>query len=193
VTSKTNKVTHLQWAINSRSRNQTAALRLLELFVKYENLWKAQKLSRAAQDLIGVTFSLWRAAFLADKSGRRADVFDHGRLFLERLIEDNAIAYPQDKTCREWSFNYYTRSARSSLQVLNEYWPVEAPRYVAKKRNATQRWEYCQDLLDQAVAGFEGRLRKTQATNEHIADAKARRVARKKKRAIVRNLTLTAR
>jgi len=153
--SNESKLTHLEWAIKSRHSNQTCALNLLRLFEGYEELWKTQKLARAAQDLTAVTFSLWRAAFPADKTGKRAEVFGHGKAFLERLIEDNSISYPQDKNSNEWTFNYYTRNARSSLQVLSEYWPTEVPRYVGKTRNATERWDYCQHLLDDAVAGFE--------------------------------------
>src|SRR4051812_43100849 len=90
-------VEHLEWAIESRAKNQRACLRLLNLFEAHEDFWKSKEASRAAQDLVAVAFSLWRAAFLAEKSGKRSEVFAHGREFLRRIIEDNAISYVQDK------------------------------------------------------------------------------------------------
>ena len=86
MTAVQSKLAHLEWAIHSRAENQICSLRLLGLFEKYEDTWKTRKFSRAAQDLIAVSFSLWRAAFLADKTSKRADVFDHGRNLLEKII-----------------------------------------------------------------------------------------------------------
>src|SRR6266436_4940320 len=105
----TKKLEHLEWAVESRARNQRCAVRLLRLFMEYEEQWKTQRWARAAQDLLSVSFSLWRAAFLADKTAKRAAVFSHATDFLEKIIEDNAISYLQDRKCNEWTFNYYTR------------------------------------------------------------------------------------
>lgn len=182
------KLKHLDWAIESRYANQKCSQRLLSLFVKHEEKWKTKKFSKAAQDLTGAAFSLWRAAFLAEKTGSRAQVFLHGREFLQRVIDENAISFANDKNSREWTFNYYTRNARSALQILHDYWPIEVPEYVGKKRNAAARWEYCQELLDQAVAGFEQRLQADKSRQDLMANAKAIRVERKRKRAIVRTM-----
>jgi hypothetical protein len=73
-----------------------------------------------AERLLGVCFSLWRAAFLADRTGKRTKIIEHAQEFLERMLVDNAITYPQDRVTREWTFNYYLRSARDSLFVLAE-------------------------------------------------------------------------
>lgn len=56
-------VEHLEWAISSRARNQKACLSLLKLFELYEDFWKSKDAAKAAQDLLAVAFSLWRAAF----------------------------------------------------------------------------------------------------------------------------------
>jgi hypothetical protein len=187
------KLKHLEWTIKSRNSNQMCSLRLLALFSNYETNWKTKKFARAAQDLTAAAFSLWRAAFLADKTGRRVEVFAHGKAFLERVIEDNAISYPQDKISREWTFNYYTRNARSSLQTLHKYWPDTVPVYEGKKRNATVRWEYCQQLLDEAVIGFEKLLNDRKSQADRAKRAKTVRVERKKRRAKVRKITLAER
>jgi hypothetical protein len=184
-----NKLTHLGWAIQSRAKNQACALRLLALFEKDRDTWKTKKYSRAAQDLIAVSFSLWRAAFLADKTGKRSEVFEHGRIFLERVIEDNSISYPQDKTSREWTFNYYTRNARSSLQELAKFWEI-SPAYEGKKRNPEERWDYCQSLLDQNVMRFEALLQKREKRLSERATATQVRQDRKSRRRTVRQMTL---
>jgi hypothetical protein len=191
--SNQSKLKHLEWAIESRHINQKSSLRLLSLFKSYGEIWKTKKFSRAAQDLTGVAFSLWRAAFLAEKSGSRAAVFDHGTAFLEKVIDENAISFPNDKKSREWTFNYYTRNARCSLQVLNKYWPEEVAPYAGKKRNPTERWEYCQQLLDDAVTKFERRLKTVKLKMEQINRARTVRVERDKRRATVRKMTLAGR
>ncbi|MGY4327830.1 hypothetical protein ACVWWG_002247 [Bradyrhizobium sp. LB7.2] len=157
-----------------------------------KTLGKQKRFARAAQDLIAVTFSLWRAAFLADKTGRRADVFDHGRLFLERVIEDNAISYPIDKTSREWTFNYYTRNARSSLQEIAKFW-TEAPEYEGRKRDSQERWDYCQMLLDKHIDVFDELLTKKATNSAKAAAAKQTRIDRKKRRKQVREITIASR
>ena len=62
------KLEHLEWAIKSRAQNQRSCLTLLTLFENYSEFWKERKTARAAQDLVSVAFSLWRAAFLAEKT-----------------------------------------------------------------------------------------------------------------------------
>ena len=184
------KLKHLAWAIQSRARNQMCSLQLLALFNAHEKVWKTRKYARAAQDLTAVAFSLWRAAFLAEKIGTRSAVFEHGRKFLAKIIEDNAIAFTQDKGSNEWTFNYYTRNARSSLQTLYEYWPEVVGPYQGKKLKATDRWDYCQALFEIAVAGFEARMVELKAEEDRISLKRTTRSASKQKRRTVRALTL---
>ena len=187
------KLKHLEWAIQSRSRNQMCSLRLLALFHEYEASWKTKKWSRAAQDLLAVAFSLWRAAFLADKTSKRADVFSHAKSFLEKMVEDNAIAYLQDKNSREWTFNYYTRNARYFLQTLAQFWPQQVPAYQGKKRDPMERWTYCQDLLDQAVDNFGKLLMERHKAGELAKKSRVTRTKKRQRRQIVRKLTLQQR
>ncbi|MEK0450672.1 MAG: hypothetical protein RL088_2940 [Verrucomicrobiota bacterium] len=187
------KVDHLKWAIKSRTKNQEGALVLLELFYEYGEQWKTLKWSRAAQELLSVSFSLWRAAFLADKTAKRVDVFADGVEFLEKVIEDNSISYVQDKKCNEWTFNYYTRNARSALETLHRYWPEIAPKYEGKKRNPTQRWDYCQELLDKVVLNFAAEARRLKDARSLVESRKATRSASKMRRKKVRAITLASR
>lgn len=141
------KLEHLEWAIERRAANQRSCLKLLKLFVEHPQIWKTKRFSFAAQDLVAVGFSLWRAAFLAERTGKREAVFGDAKEFLGRMIEDNSIAYPQDKLLREWTFNYYTRSARFTLQNLADGWPEAVEEYATGTRTPTDRWDYCQGLF----------------------------------------------
>ena len=183
---------HLEWAIKSRAKNQRACLDLLRLFEEYEDIWKTKDYSKAAQDLIAIAFSLWRAAFLAEKSGKRSEVFAHGRDFLAKLIEDNAISYVQGKNALEWTFNYYTKNARSSLTLLYSYWE-EVPKYQGKARPARERWDYCQELLDTAIKSFEASLSTKASDLEERAKARKVKQEAGERRAKSRAITLAAR
>jgi hypothetical protein len=76
------RLKHLEWAIRSRYNDQKVCLKLLTLFEGHTAFWKSQKNSRAAQELTAVAFSLWRAAFLAEKEGGRMLVLDSAKKFL---------------------------------------------------------------------------------------------------------------
>jgi hypothetical protein len=80
----TSKIKHLSWAVESRAKNQRSAVKLYRLFSEHEEHWKSKSMSVAAQSLLSVSFSLWRAAFLADKTAKRAAVFSHAKIFLEK-------------------------------------------------------------------------------------------------------------
>src|SRR5437868_6737279 len=98
---------HLEWLVQSRMRNQNACLRLFDTFEKYPEQAKNKEFHSQSQSLVAVGFSLWRAAFLADKTGMREAVFADARAFLAQLLTNNAVNYPQDRAAREWTFNYY--------------------------------------------------------------------------------------
>jgi hypothetical protein len=55
------------------------------LFEAYEKQWTSRYDAPIAQDLIAVAFSLWRTAFLADKTGKRTEVFKDGKNFLRAV------------------------------------------------------------------------------------------------------------
>jgi hypothetical protein len=193
MTDRKQDLAQLKWAIESRARNQKTMLKMLELFDKYESKWKSKRYSRAAQDLTSVAFSLWRAAFLADKSSKRSDVFAKGRAFLGRVVEDNAIGFPQDKQMNDWTFNYYSRAAQYSLEHLANAWKNVAPAFVRKIRAPAQRWDYCQDRLEEAVTKFAQVLAKEEARKKDSQARRAQRADRKRKRGIVRKMTLDGR
>jgi hypothetical protein len=196
-TARSKKLEHLKWAIESRAKNQQSALRLLRLFEEYEDKWKTKHWTSAAQELLSVTFSLWRAAFLADKTAKRAALFSHATDFLEKMIEDNAISYTQDRKCNEWTFNYYTWNASAALKTLHKSWPDQVPEYERQKRSPTERWRYCQELLNAAVERFETHLleiaRAIETERKSRAQARETRLAAKARRRKVREFTFASR
>lgn len=154
------KIPHLEWAVNSRYQNQLCAVKLLKLFEGYKSQFKSQKWSRIAQNLVAVSFSLWRAAFLADKISKRSIVLIHAKTFLVKIVEDNAISYPQDRNSNEWTFNYYTKSAKHALIEICKNSKNSVPPFEERTRNPKERWEYYQELLEKIVEGLTTEARK---------------------------------
>ncbi len=112
-----------------------------------------------AQALIGVSFSLWRAAFLADKTGNKGESLKSATSFLEQIIQNNVIGFTQDRNDREWTFNYYVNNARHLLQTIPMKHRDLVPGWTVTKRTPTERWNYIQDMLRQTVAKFGDALR----------------------------------
>jgi hypothetical protein len=191
------KQKHLEWLVESRSRNQRCAVQLRRVLRTFDKQWETKVLSAAAQELTSVSFSLWRAAFLADKEGGRSEVLRHGAEFLDKVIEDNAISYANDKAAREWTFNYYTRSARFSLEYLHKRWPEFANDYEVKVRTPKKRWEYCQSLLEIAVRNFEKDFNEKAESKimrkREAAENSNKRQTKRRNRKLVRKMQLDGR
>jgi len=156
---------HLDWLIRSREANQRASLELHKLVGTHSSKIKKKKpLSVKAQVLTSVAFSLWRAAFLADKTGTHAATIEDAHAFLGKMLTDNAITYPQDRASREWTYNYYMEAARHGLQILAKNWlSVEATlsQKTKVKKGSTlesRRWDKYQATLNAAINEFKGEL-----------------------------------
>ena len=150
-------ISYLKWAIESRYKNQKSAVKLFQLLEKYPHRWKKMKYSLAARTLVGITFSLWRAAFLADKTDEKGKARAHAKEFLKRVIQDNAIGFSQDRTWNEWTFDYYTDYARLSLISLASDWGDE---FVPSWKHQTyiepmEEWDYAQKLLNITINRFK--------------------------------------
>jgi hypothetical protein len=153
---------HLRWLIQARADNQQSGFRLLTLLDKHTTTIKKHKVYAVrAQLLVAVCFSLWRAAFLADKTGLREAVFKDAREFLAKMLKHNAIAYAQDRDSREWTFNYYMNAAKDSLLVLDRAWPAIGRKLNAQNKVlkgttvARRRWDRHQKAFETAVESFQ--------------------------------------
>lgn len=148
---------HLAWLVASRTANQTTALKLFTLLNEHADTIKRREFSSKAQGLVSVCFSLWRAAFLADKGTTRSEVLADARSFLGKMLVDNAITYPQDRNARGWTFNYYMNNATNELARLSEVWNqinVVLNEKLAKAAGLTppqRRWNRTQKAFETAV------------------------------------------
>jgi len=175
---------HLEWLVASRSDNQKCALELLKLFDKFSIEFHGKELLQIAHGLVAICFSLWRAAFLADKTGQRDLVFADARAFLGKMLVDNAINYPQDRNAREWTFNYYMTNAKNGLMTLSERWSEierdlgDRTKTVRGNTNAERRWARYQRALTTALGcvsrEFEAAAR-TSSRNKPSKGKKGRR------------------
>jgi hypothetical protein len=150
---------HLEWLVESRAANQEVSLKLLRLLQLHSKEITERKLITSATGLVATAFSLWRAAFFADKeSGKLVAALAAAEIFLEGMLRDNAIAYPQDRKARDWTFNYYVDNARRQLEGMDpkrSFFP-EMP----AKWTTTERWDYYQLALARAVDRFAKALKK---------------------------------
>lgn len=162
---------HLRWLIEGRAANQKSGLKLLTLIEKYTEAAQSIELLHTTQLLVGTCFSLWRAVFLADKTGTRSAVLEDAKSFLGKMLTDNAITYPQDRSAREWTFNYYANNAKSALYELSQKWKevqlALLPRRLIKKgsTSSTRRWDRYQNAFNTALQNYEVELK---AASERI-------------------------
>lgn len=149
---------HLRWLVESRSQNQQDTLELY-LVIKRKATALEGNIEYAilAQELAAIAFSLWRAVFLSDLTEAVENQMIDVTTFLGKVISHNAITYQQDRSAREWTFQYYLNNARnrlltlaqqSSLQVLdvNDI-DVEAS-------TAKEDWTIAQRALSKAIRQF---------------------------------------
>lgn len=94
----------------------------------------------------------------------RNAVFADARAFLGKMLTDNAINYPQDRSAREWTFNYYMNNARGGLLDLARHWAqiekaLSRPEKVRKRTTAPQRrWNLHQTAFEFALSCLRGDL-----------------------------------
>jgi hypothetical protein len=119
------------WLVHRRSKIQFLLLRL-HTFGKQSSPRSLNPWQTALFELlVGATFALWRAAFLADAERPRTSITADANKFLELLIRDNAIAYTQDKNTRAWTVGYYLNDAYSRLRLCQEIRSVHEPGFAA--------------------------------------------------------------
>ena len=76
--------------------------------------------SIAFQGLVGAGFALWRAVFLTRRARTPKETHTQAQAFLRTLIADNAIAYPQERSCLAWTSGFYLNNAYFRLHFLYE-------------------------------------------------------------------------
>jgi len=109
---------HIEWLANQRSRVQDLSLAHYRLLTASKDRSK----KRLQLRFLGLVFSLCRAVFLVERtsSNQRLDeaAHKHSKDFLQLLVRDNIINYPQDKGTRRWSGGYYLNNAFFRIRDL---------------------------------------------------------------------------
>ena len=111
---------HVIWG---RYRVQYEALELVGLIRRITGSGLEPLVLEKYEILAAVTFSLWRAIFLAEGERDLVSVATDADTFLQRLLRHNAITYMDDWNNRNWSFLYYIENARGRLRQLAGIWP----------------------------------------------------------------------
>ncbi len=120
---------NFDWLIRARASNQQILLRLYRFGKEHEDQLKDDATDRSVFALlVGASFSLWRAAFLTDASRQWPTIMEDATKLLERLVRDNAVAYPQDRETRQWMAGYYLNNAQWRL--------LEAWRYLRSRHSS---------------------------------------------------------
>jgi hypothetical protein len=108
---------------------------------------------------VAVSFSLWRAVFLADRTGRPEARRSAARDFVEKMLTDNAITFMQDMKSNEWTFNYYIDNALFRMEQLSKRWPdainADDLRPPEGERTPDARWNRLQKAFEVAVECLE--------------------------------------
>jgi hypothetical protein len=164
------RIEDLEWAVNSRHKNQQCALGLYKLLEEYEDKrgWSEDN-SFIARSLVGIAFSLWRAAFLGDKKvGTNKESRKKAKAYLGKVIQDNAISFPQDRDHKEWTYDYYIenaylrlrhlRSVNQWLMACEPNWPYNKKSKMNPKEHWKEHWNDAHDFLLEAVKNFRNRL-----------------------------------
>jgi hypothetical protein len=107
---------HLKWVVQYRTINQHSLLQLYKLGKTQEASIVSDSAHRSVFALlVGAGFSLWRAVTLSDVRRTWPEIVGDANKLLLRLVQDNAVGYPQDRDTREWMGGYYLNNAKWRL------------------------------------------------------------------------------
>jgi hypothetical protein len=158
----------LEWLVECRSKNQRLAFKLYKI-LRTKSLSKNDpRLMTAAGFLVSTIFSLWRAVFICPSRHDPDQTLAKAEMFLDKLIEDNAINYSTEKAHKEWTFSYFLNNAALRLQALSgesfKYivdpelfsWDKLLPVWGDRK----EAWRLCHDTAEVAVHKLDTLLSK---------------------------------
>lgn len=110
---------NLEWLVDRRCKIQQFLLKLHHFGVAQHS--PSTDIRGAIFELsVGAGFGLWRAVFLIDPERTRPTVPEKAKQFLQVLIADNTIGYPQETRTREWTAGYYLNDAYFRLRLCGD-------------------------------------------------------------------------
>jgi hypothetical protein len=71
--------------------------------------------------MVGIAFSLWRAAFLTHTQGTKKVIYANMVEYLDKVIKHNSIAFADDYKMSDQAAPYYTGNARYRLERMYKY------------------------------------------------------------------------
>ena len=160
---------YMKWLVDKRNESQKSCHALLVLLRKYTITLREDQYSSAAQSLVGAAFSLWRAVFLAEEKSETRVSLMHSKIFLEKVVRTNAVAFSNEIDANEWTFDYYFHNARYRLVELRSKWPELMTSWIGLQTDAMGRWEYAQRKLDEAINNFTVALAKRSKSRKTAA------------------------
>ena len=151
---------HAEWLAQHRGNNQVISAKLYRLLKTYRD--HVDDFGYETELLVAVAFSLWRSAFLSDKSGYRSETTKKAVSFLAELLQNNAIVFSSERSANDWAFNYFATNAKWRLEALQDQWsefdigPLAPPKKQAHVPK--DRWECLHEAFCMAVNHFEDLL-----------------------------------
>jgi len=158
---------HAEWLAKHRSDNQIISAKLYKLLKSYPD--EIDDFGFEIEMLVGIAFSLWRSAFLSDKTGYRSDTTQKAISFLAELVQNNAIVFSSERGAVDWAFNYFAFNAKHRLEKLQDRWPELKMTPLlpsnARAHMPKDRWESLHNAFCDAVNYFEGLLVEAKNSN----------------------------
>lgn len=161
---------HIDWLINGRDRNQRQNAELLKLLKDCKvTLKKNKELLGVAHLLVGTSFSLWRAVFLGNigvtvVGEPPKEIYPHAIEFLQNIIVNNTIGYPQDRDANHWTFGYYLNNAcyrlieirKRNMGILKRSkFLDDLARKGGSPESSTTSWDSCQNEAGKAIKSLK--------------------------------------
>jgi hypothetical protein len=159
---------HAGWLVEHRAATQRTCAKLYGLLKQYPNELGAFFFE--VNTLAGVAYSLWRSVFLSDRTSEREVTYENATKFLAEILQNNAIAYSQERNAKNWTFNYYAENARYRLKHFKDARPDAKLGSLEPqiKLTAKRRWEVLQEAFEKAVDFFEERLKAARAAKSPL-------------------------
>ncbi len=111
-------------SVERRPRSQILLLKHLELLRNYRPCIGAdEKRTTMINQLAGAAFSLWRATFLTHAERETPRILDDLDQFLQYVICNNAIGYPQEYGTKAWYVGFCLNNVRFRLNRICECMP----------------------------------------------------------------------
>ena len=108
----------LNWAIGARERSQRLLLALYNCSETRQDDLTDTDEGNAFLLLVGVAFSLWRAAFLADVPRRTfREALNDARDLMGEVLKTNTVLFGKEQNLQRWTGGFYLNNAKLRLAV----------------------------------------------------------------------------